>query len=981
MTIAEQLEDLNDIKLAIKDAIEDKGVTVGSAAYNTYAAKIADIPTGVVRPDQPANYTELSWTRPGDWLTLPSITAGDTRLVGLFAVYNVGTNSVAIKCTGAYTVDWGDGTTTNYATNVTAQHTYTFSSISSGTVTSEGFRQVIIQVYPQSGQTLTDITLNVRTNEQNGFTAHTSQWLDLHIASATLTSVRLGSSASPGSTTSDTRMHALRKLKLNCSALTNMAYLCFTMYGLRVAEITPATGVTSMSNMFNGCTSLISVTLGSGTFTSLTTTASMFIDCYSLRTVELFDTQNVTNMSYMFSGCGSLQTVPVFNTGNVTNMSRMFDACRGMVAAPAFNMVKVTDASYMFYLNSNMITVTLTPCTALIDATYMFYGCYSLQKAELLGTTPALLNVSRTFDTCRSLTEVNITSTSGVTNMNYMFINCYALQWGPTLNTGNVTQMLSMFDGCMNLLGIPAYDTSKVTRMDTMFNGCEKLITIPTLDIHLVTLMNSMFNGCYSLASVPVWSAPVCTTMDSMFNGCSSLATFEMTSSPVVTTCYAMFNGCVALKSAKMGTLTAVTTLQNTFASCRSLQYVEIVTGTALTMALGMFNGCYALETVPLFNTQNVTRMDNMFSSCFSLVTVPLFVTTNVTNMSFMFDSCRALRTLPAFDTAKVTTMDSMLNGCYSLTEIPAWNCTLVTTFSTFLTTGTSISRVQMTNIKFTISFSTQMMGPVELDELYTNLPTVTSKTLTCHYNWGYQFSNTEIPLGKGWTVTDPYYTSNVKLLCHFNGTNGQTTTTDNSPTPKTITRAGTITLSTAAPKFGTAATVSEASTANGWTLADSADWQFSTNAQFTIEAYVYYTTVPGGSDDACIVAQWGTNSQRSWFLGHLAGAFGFFYSTAGTDTVSVSAAWTPTVNTQYHIAVDRDSSNVIRVYINGVVHATVTAGSSLFNSTAVLQIGGGAGANSLVGMIGYIDELRICKSLGRYGGAFPALSAPFLNS
>lgn len=980
MTIASQLTSVNDIKLAIKAAIEGKGVTVGSAAYNTYAAKIAAIPSPVARPSQPANYTELTWTRPSDWLTLPTITAGATRLVGLFAVFDQVTNSVALKCTGAYTVDWGDGTTQDFATNVIAQHTYTFSSLSSGTLTSEGFRQAIIQVYPQSGQTLTDITLNVRTTEMGTLTQHSTQWLDLHIASTTLTSLKLGSSVYPASTTSDCRMWELRKLKLNCSAVTNLSYMCFALNGLKVADITPASGLTSTSHMFDGCNALISLTWTTGTLASLTNTSYMFIDCLSLRTVDLFDTSAVTNMSFMFNNCAALQTVPLFNLANVTTTLHMFDTCRALVAIPAFNMVKVTDASYMFYLCSSLITATLTPCTALIDATSMFYANYAIQKVELLGTTSALTGMSRVCDSCRSVTEVTITTTSGVTNMSYAFIGCASLPWGPTLNTSNVTQMISMFDNNASLLGIPAYDTAKVTRMDGMFNACSSLITIPALDTHLVTQTGTMFYGCYALAYLPVMSLPLCTNMDQMFLNCMNLAAFELTSAPLVTSLYYTFGSCTALKSVKLPTLTAVTSFQNTFDSCRVLQYLEIATGTVVNYCIGMFGGCYALTTVPLFNTQNCTRMDTMFNLCYSLETVPLFVTTNVTNMTSMFNSCRSLRWLPAFDTAKVTTMDSMLSGCQSLTVIPAWNATLCTSFSSFLTTGYSISRVLMTNIKFNISFNQQMLGYAELDELYTNLPSVSAKTLTINDNWGYQASNTALATAKGWTLNDLYYSS-VKLLLHFDGTNGQTTTTDNSGTPKTVTAQGSGSLSTAQPKFGTASAVSAASTANGWTAADSADWQFSTNVNFVIEADVYYTTVPGGSDDACIVAQWGTNSQRCWFLGHIAGVFGFFYSTLGTDTVTLSAAWTPTVNTHYHIAAERDGNNVIRLYVNGVVMASATNSTALKDSTAVLQIGGGAGANSLVGMIGYIDEVRITKGTPRYAGAFRPPSAPYLNA
>jgi hypothetical protein len=48
----------------------------------------------------------------------------------------------------------------------------------------------------------------------------------------------------------------------------------------------------------------------------------------------------------------------------------------------------------------------------------------------------------------------------------------------------------------------------------------------------------------------------------------------------------------------------------------------------------------------------------------------------------------------------------------------------------------------------------------------------------------------------------DPQFGS-VSLLLHGDGTNGSTTITDNSPTPKTVTAVGNAQISTAQSKFG----------------------------------------------------------------------------------------------------------------------------------------------------------------------------------
>ena len=88
------------------------------------------------------------------------------------------------------------------------------------------------------------------------------------------------------------------------------------------------TGITSMKQMFDGCTSLKSVQLFDTSNAS--DTSGMFSLCSSLITVPLFDTSNVTDMSYMFSLCNSITIVPLFNTSKVTNMSGMFAHCRNV---------------------------------------------------------------------------------------------------------------------------------------------------------------------------------------------------------------------------------------------------------------------------------------------------------------------------------------------------------------------------------------------------------------------------------------------------------------------------------------------------------------------------------------------------------------------------------------------------------------------------------------------------------------------------
>lgn len=218
--------------------------------------------------------------------------------------------------------------------------------------------------------------------------------------------------------------------------------------------------------------------------------------------------------------------------------------------------------------------------------------------------------------------------------------------------------------------------------------------------------------------------------------------------------------------------------------------------------------------------------------------------------------------------------------------------------------------------------------------------------------------------------MANPPTFSNVKLLCHFDGTNGQTTTTDSSSSARVMSRVASA-LSTTQAKFG-ASSATSAAVVTGWTTPDTSDWALG-SGQFTMEAWVYFTSAPGSNVQG-VIEQWAA-SQQSFYFGMVLGSLALYYSTNGADNPNVGAAWTPTLNTWYHIAVDRDASNVLRVYLDGAVHASATVTATFFDSTAVLSIAGGS---SFGGIVGYVDEVRVVKGEAVYGGAFTPPTAAF---
>ena len=103
-------------------------------------------------------YTISEWQRPSDWLPMPTnITSADQIFVGLHAVIENSDNYCAFSFTtsaGQYRVDWGDGNVTLHNSGTIAQYQYNYASVSNSTLSSRGYKQVMIKVTPVSGNLL-----------------------------------------------------------------------------------------------------------------------------------------------------------------------------------------------------------------------------------------------------------------------------------------------------------------------------------------------------------------------------------------------------------------------------------------------------------------------------------------------------------------------------------------------------------------------------------------------------------------------------------------------------------------------------------------------------------------------------------------------------------------------------------------------------------------------------------------------------------
>ena len=280
------------------------------------------------------------WVRPSDWLALPTVTEAEEKFVGLHAVFPEGNNFCALLFRGAYTVDWGDGVVENVADNVKAEHVYDYASISNATLTSRGYKQVIVTVTPQVGQNLTTINFQQIYTGQNQ--AYATGWLDV---TGSFPNAGAGATITFGGTTVR-HGFAEQVTWLTIGSCTSMASMFRTCNALQSVPLYDTSLVTSMLAMFLGASSIRNIPLFNTSIVS--DMSSMFDQCSSLIEIPLFDTQSVTNMGSFAGACVNLRTIPSFNTPLLNNLLNAFFSCTSFKSLPLINTALVTNMNSMF---------------------------------------------------------------------------------------------------------------------------------------------------------------------------------------------------------------------------------------------------------------------------------------------------------------------------------------------------------------------------------------------------------------------------------------------------------------------------------------------------------------------------------------------------------------------------------------------------------------------------------------------------------
>jgi len=406
------------------------------------------------------NRTGNEWERNPEWLDIPFIPEGEEKVYALVAVMpnsNDETNTFGLNFRDNYDVDWGDGTTGSYTSATTNSHVYDFNTLDPSTETSEGYRQALITVTPQAGNSLTRMYFSVTDHAVGLRSEHYKNFLDVVARIPNVSPTYLV--VPNGFSLKRVIIYEL----LNSGSFFNVFYY---RRGLEYVYLPyDLSNITSFYNTFN--------------------------NCWLLKYVSPIDTSGSTSFRSMFAGCRQLKNVPKLDISNATTTREMFHVCPKLEYVPDLNCT-----------------------TSNTDIYQMFDYNYNLKRAPIIGDTSAVTNAVRLFYNCFKIKEIpsmDLSSVSG-TNAEYMFSNCYELEkintitFGPSLTsmreicsysgmlqtidfqgTGSVTDFTSSFRSCDELIGITV-DTSSATNMSQTFMYTQFLKKLPSgLDTSNVT--------------------------------------------------------------------------------------------------------------------------------------------------------------------------------------------------------------------------------------------------------------------------------------------------------------------------------------------------------------------------------------------------------------------------------------------------------------------------------------------------------------
>jgi len=417
------------------------------------------------------------------------------------------------------------------------------------------------------------------------------------------------------------------------------AYTIEKMVGVKNVIIPDDGKIGLDRNAFSRCTTLTSITIGSGVekisdyafegcsnLTNVTIPNSVtsigygaFENCVKLVSIEVPNSVTYIGDS-AFWGCTSLANIII--SQNISNIRRAtFYNCKSLVCVNLpEGLISIGDRAFTGCINLTSVTI---PKNVKSISPSAFAGCKNINLKvstdNLMFTEKDGILYNADFTKIvyipESVTVICVPNTitdfsfEGNTN-----IKCVSFESGC-----NITEFGSyQFRGCTSLASITIPDS--ITSIGYgVFDGCSSLTNV-VLPENLETIGERAFAGCTNLSNINIPDGVV-SIGDWAFAECSNIISIIMTDSVVSIGRYA-FEYCTALKEITLSNkITEIS--YSMFNNCQSLKNITIPSGVT-SINESAFCSCTALEYIDIPN--GVTKIgESAFSYCTSLadITIP----------------------------------------------------------------------------------------------------------------------------------------------------------------------------------------------------------------------------------------------------------------------------------------------------------------------------------------------------------------------
>lgn len=526
------------------------------------------------------------YVRPADWLAIPDVNSGDEVFYGLFAVFDHDSNVASLYTNTDINIDWGMGAGPQfYAAGSSPVYVYDFAAMDNSTLTSKGYKQVIITITPDTGSSLRTLVIGNTAAPYNRTVSH---WLDIAVAGPLMDGLQISGNFAK-------KPVYLEQVKIEQNNQSNWSYMfrqCKSLQNIRYIDMSNTSGNGAIDHMFSSCYSL-------QTPPAMTTNAltgyigDVFTECFKLQSLPWLNTSLASGISRIATG-STITELPAYDTSNFDVLAQSFWALRFLQKIPKYNTKNVTNWSYAF-------------------------------------------------ESCYSIREIDLDMSASTSALDGTFRNCYSVeQWQYTITGSGFYPLGLNFMSNNSLRRMPNWSIIRGSLLASML-GSTAIEQVPPLTLPEATTIEGMFSSTYSLDSADI-SAPLATNAQSVFSG--SLGQELTLNIPSATNISYAFSFTYWLNTVDIITTSALTTANNAFwyTKCRYPCAVDL---TNVTDCSNMYSYSY-VAMLPDQNMSGVTNLTDFLNNS-RIYSIPDYDWSNVTTFTTAFEQNSSLTDIRAY--------------------------------------------------------------------------------------------------------------------------------------------------------------------------------------------------------------------------------------------------------------------------------------------------------------------------------------------